>query len=79
MMSLELIGEVSTYPKTSQMLDTTSGWILSQKLPIQANGADLSAKNGLAPFASFGKDFENFVGGQIGKVAQISTDLGFMK
>ena len=38
MMSLELTGEVSTYPKTSQMLDTTSGWILSQKLPTQANG-----------------------------------------
>ncbi len=38
MMSLEQTGEVSTYLKTSQMLDITSGWILSQKLPIQANG-----------------------------------------
>lgn len=40
---------------------------------------ELSEKNGLAPFSSFGKDFENFVGGQIEKVAQISTDLGFMQ
>jgi tripartite-type tricarboxylate transporter receptor subunit TctC len=50
-----------------------------QKVSNSSQWADLSAKNGLAPFASFGKDFEDFVGGQIGKVAQISTDLGFMK
>ncbi len=40
---------------------------------------ELAAKNGLAPFASFGSDFENFVGSQIGKVAQISKDLGFIQ
>jgi putative tricarboxylic transport membrane protein len=41
--------------------------------------ADLSAKNGLAPFESFGGDFENFVGGQIDLVSKISADLGFMQ
>ncbi len=40
---------------------------------------DLAAKNGLAPFASFGSDFEGFVGSQISKVAQISKDLGFIQ
>ena len=55
-------------------------WVgIVTKVANSSQWADLSAKNGLAPFASFGKDFENFVGGQIGKVAQISTDLGFMK
>jgi len=49
------------------------------KVANSSQWADLSAKNGLAPFASFGKNFEDFVGGQIGKVAQISTDLGFMQ
>ena len=55
-------------------------WVdIVTKVANSSQWSDLSAKNGLAPFKSFGKDFENFVGGQIGKVAQISTDLGFMK
>lgn len=40
---------------------------------------DLRAKNGLAPFESFGDDFESFVAEQIDSVARISRDLGFMK
>ena len=39
----------------------------------------LRDKNGLAPFESFGKDFEKFVSGQIKVVGKISKELGFMK
>ena len=39
----------------------------------------LREQNGLAPFASFGLDFEQFVKEQIATVAEISNDLGFMK
>ncbi len=40
---------------------------------------ELRNKNGLAPFASFGSDFENFVQDQISLVGKISEDLGFVK
>lgn len=41
--------------------------------------AALREKNGLAPFTSFGKDFEKFVKRQIKIVNTISKDLGFLK
>ncbi len=40
---------------------------------------DLREKNGLAPFASFGADFENFVREQVTIVKELSQELGFMK
>ena len=40
---------------------------------------ELRNKNGLAPFESFGSDFETFVNEQINIVSKISKDLGFMK
>lgn len=55
-------------------------WVdIVRKVAGSSQWADLAAKNGLAPFTSFGSDFENFVGGQINLVGKISKDLGFMK
>jgi putative tricarboxylic transport membrane protein len=55
-------------------------WVdIVRKVSGSSQWKGLAAKNGLAPFESFGSDFEGFVGSQIGKVAQISKDLGFMK
>jgi len=41
--------------------------------------AELREKNGLAPFASFGADFENFIREQVQVVRDLSQELGFMK
>ncbi|MBF0279783.1 MAG: tripartite tricarboxylate transporter substrate binding protein [SAR324 cluster bacterium] len=55
-------------------------WVdIVRKVAESSQWSDLAAKNGLAPFASFGGDFETFVGGQIDLVGKISKDLGFMK
>ncbi len=40
---------------------------------------NLMAKNGLAPFKSFGSQFESFLSGQINEIKQISADLGLLK
>lgn len=44
-----------------------------------AEWQELREKNGLAPFASFGADFENFVREQVAVVRDLSQELGFMK
>ena len=55
-------------------------WVeIVRKVAESPQWAELAAKNGLAPFASFGNDFEGFVREQISLVGQISKDLGFMK
>lgn len=55
-------------------------WVdIVRKVAESRQWADLAEKNGLAPFASFGSDFETFVGEQIKLVGKISKDLGFMK
>ncbi len=55
-------------------------WVdIVRKVALSSQWADLAEKNGLAPFTSFGSDFESFVNRQIKLVGQISKDLGFMK
>jgi len=55
-------------------------WVqIIRKVANSGEWVELRNKNGLAPFASFGDDFEEFVQGQISLVGKISKDLGFMK
>ena len=55
-------------------------WVdIITKVAKSSEWNELREKNGLAPFESFGSDFEGFIKGQIKLVNQISKDLGFMK
>ena len=59
---------------------TYSEWVDVVKAVAESDSwQDLREKNGLAPFASFGSDFEGFVKSQIRTVNQLSKDLGFLK
>ena len=50
-----------------------------RKVARSSEWAELRAKNGLAPFESFGSNFESFVKEQVGIVNAISQDLGLIK
>lgn len=50
-----------------------------KKVAKSSQWASLREKNGLAPFESFGADFEVFVREQVGIVRGISQDLGLIK
>ncbi len=50
-----------------------------KKVARSSQWAELREKNGLAPFESFGDDFEKFVREQVSIVRGISRDLGLVK
>ncbi len=50
-----------------------------KKVAKSSEWATLRDKNGLAPFESFGSDFEKFLSNQINDIKQISTELGLIK
>ena len=55
-------------------------WVDAIKQVAQSSQwAALREKNGLAPFESFGDDFEKFVREQVSIVRGISQDLGLVK
>ena len=68
------------YAPTEISDDTYNEWVKIVKSVAESNQwSDLREKNGLAPFESFGDDFEGFVKSQISLVNKISKNLGFMQ
>lgn len=60
--------------------DAYNFWVGAiKKVARSSQWADLRDKNGLAPFESFGDDFEAFVREQVAIVRDISKDLGLVK
>ena len=65
-------------PKMSD--DAYNYWVDAIKKTAQSKEwANLMDKNGLAPFESFGSEFESFVRSQVAKITVISKDLGLIK
>lgn len=65
-------------PKISD--DAYNFWVDAvKKVAKSSQWKSLRDKNGLAPFESFGDDFEDFVNEQVGIVKNISEDLGLIK
>jgi putative tricarboxylic transport membrane protein len=59
---------------------TYASWVAAvMAVAYSDEWVELREKNGLAEFTSFGKDFDNFVSGQIKAVAEISKELGIGK
>ena len=79
MMSSVLTGEDFMPPKGLSKKQYKEWSNIVKKVARSKDWATLREKNGLAPFESFGEDFEEFVDEQIELVSKISKDLGFMK